>query len=121
MFISTGLTAPQYSDISCDKANEISAKIYASIIKPIHLKKVPWKEKTVTLARLHGTLKTDNEVVVNINPLILFSQLILLAEREEKTTPKFEYQLTNYPFSLFKQGMMRSGDKLYPTKLQHNL
>ena len=43
--------------------------------------------------------------------MILFSQLILLAEREEKTTPKFEYELTNYPFSLFKQGMMRNGNK----------
>ena len=29
MFISTALTAPQHSDINCDKANEISAKIYA--------------------------------------------------------------------------------------------
>ena len=59
---------------------------------------------------MHSTLKTDNEVV-NINPLILFSQLVLLAEREAKTTPKFEYELTNYPFSLFKQGMMRNGNK----------
>ena len=43
MFISMALTAPQHSDINCDKANEISAKIYASIIKHTHLQKCPEK------------------------------------------------------------------------------
>ena len=72
--------------------------------------KVPWKEKTVDLARLHSSLKTDNGVVY-VNPFVLFSRLILLAEREEETTPCFEYELNNYPFSLFKDGMMRNGNK----------
>ena len=57
-----------------------------------HVCKSSPKEKTVTLGRLHSTLKTDNEVV-NINPLILFSRLILLAEREEETAPCFKYGL----------------------------
>ena len=68
------------------------------------------KEKTFSLARFHSTLKTANEVV-NVNPLILFSRLVLLAEREEETTPCFEYELINYPFSLFKDSMMRNGSK----------
>ena len=68
---------------------------------------MPRKENNVTLASLHSTLKTSNEVV-NINPLILFSRLILLAESEEET---FEYELTNYQFSLFKDGMMRNSKK----------
>ena len=71
---------------------------------------MPQKEETVTLARLHSTLKADNEVV-NVNTLILFYRIILLAEKEEETTPCFEYELTNYPFSLFKDGMMRNGNK----------
>ena len=71
---------------------------------------MPQKEKTLTLAKVHSTLKTDNEVA-NINPFILFSRLILLAEREEETTPCFEYELKNYPFSFFKDGMMRNGNK----------
>ena len=37
MFNSTGLTAPQDSDINLDKANEIGTKIYCSIIKHTHL------------------------------------------------------------------------------------
>ena len=71
---------------------------------------MPRKGKTVTLARLHSTLKTDNEVV-NISPLILFCRLIFLAEREEKTTQCFEYKLTSCSFSLFKDGKMRNGNK----------
>ena len=71
---------------------------------------MPQKEKTVTLARLHSAIKTDNEVV-NINLLILFSQLILLAECEKETRLFFEYELTNYPLSLLKDGMMRNGNK----------
>ena len=71
---------------------------------------MPRKEKTVTLARLHSPLKTDNKVV-NINPLILFSRHILLAESEQEATPCFEYELKNYAFSLFQNGMMRNGNK----------
>ena len=41
---------------------------------------------------LHSALKIDNEVV-NINPLILFSWHILLAEHGEETTLCFEYEL----------------------------
>ena len=71
---------------------------------------MPRKEKTFTLARLHSTVKIDNEVV-NVNLLILFSRPILLAELEEKTTPFFEYEFTNYTLSPFKDGMIRNGDK----------
>ena len=45
MFISMALTSPQHSDINCDKANEISAKMYVSIIKHAHLQKCPGKGK----------------------------------------------------------------------------
>ena len=43
--------------------------------------------------------------------MILFSRLILLAEREQDATPCFEYELTNYPLSFFKDGIIRSGNK----------
>ena len=67
-------------------------------------------QKDQTVARLRSTLKTENEVV-NINPLILFSRIILLAEREEEIALCLENELTKYPFSLFKDGMMRNGNK----------
>ena len=71
---------------------------------------MPRKEKTITLATFHSILKIDNEVL-NIDPLIPFSRIILLAERGEETTPCFEYELTNYLFTLFMDGMMRNGNK----------
>ena len=44
-FISTAVTAPQHSDINCDKANKISAKVYASLIKHTHLQKCTEKRR----------------------------------------------------------------------------
>ena len=64
MCISTCLTVPQDSDISCDRANEIGAKIQQSLDNETYTSaKVLRKEKIVTLATLHSTLKIDNEVV----------------------------------------------------------
>ena len=109
--ISTGLTVPQDSDINCDRANEIGVKIQQPIGNQIYtFAEVPLKEKIATLATLHSTLKIDNKVI-DIDPLILFSRPILPAEREEDATPYFEHELTNYPLSLFKDGMMRNGNK----------
>ena len=110
VFISTALIAPQHSDINCDKANEIRAKNLCLDNQTYTSAKVSRKEKTVTLTRLHSTLKTDYEVV-NVNPFILFSWLVLLAEHQVETTPCFEYELKNYPFSFFKDGMMTNGNK----------
>ena len=89
---------------------------------------MPPKGKTLTFARLRSAFKTDNEVV-NVNPLILFSRLILLAEREEETTPCFGYELTNYPFSLFKEllpaqkinNIQIEVEKFCPTFLSHKM
>ena len=64
---------------------------------------MPRKEKTVTLVTLHSTLKIDNEVV-NINPLILFSRHILLAERGQETTPCLKQELS--------RRYMRNGNKV---------
>ena len=109
--VSTGLTASQDSDINCDRANEIGVKIQQPIGNQIYtFAEVPLKEKIATLATLHSTLKIDNKVI-DIDPLILFSRPILPAEREEDATPYFEHELTNYPLSLFKDGMMRNGNK----------
>ena len=41
LFISTALTAPRHSDINCNKANEISAKIYAFYHRAYTSSKVP--------------------------------------------------------------------------------
>ena len=46
-----------------------------------------------------------------INPLILFTRLSALAGREENIEKYFDFELTTYPMSLFKDGMMRKPEK----------
>ena len=48
MCVSSGLTAPQASDINCDKANKIGANIHLSIIKHTHLQKCPFNTILLT-------------------------------------------------------------------------
>ena len=106
MCISTGLIAPKDSDIISDRANEIGAKIQQFLDDQTYTSaKALWKKKIVTLVTLHSKLKIGNEVV-NINPLILFSQLY-----SPNSFTNVEYWLTNYPLSLCNDGMMRSSNK----------
>ena len=48
---------------------------------------------------------------VTVNPNLLFNRLSALAGREENVEKYFDYELTPYPMSLFKDGCMRKADK----------
>ena len=63
-----------------------------------------------TLAHLHTSIKIANEEVC-IDPMTLFSRLIALMMRENDVAPYFEYELSPYPASLFKNGVMRDTTK----------
>ena len=49
---------------------------------------------------------------VNINQTVLFTRLTALAGRNEDPLQNFDYKLTTYPMSLFKDGVMRKADKV---------
>ena len=51
------------------------------------------------------------EKMVTVNPTLLFTRLSALAGREENVASYFEYELTPFPMSLFKDGLMRKLDK----------
>ena len=53
----------------------------------------------------------DDKKKVHINPMLLFSRLIALVQREEDMAPYFEYELTTIPTSLFKDNGLRKTDK----------
>ena len=55
-------------------------------------------------------VKIDKEKV-NVDPLLLFSRLVVLVEREEGMKRYFRYELTSIPTSLFENGMMRKASK----------
>ena len=48
---------------------------------------------------------------VYINQTVLFTRLTALAGRNEDPLQNFDYELTTYPMSLFKDGVMRKADK----------
>ncbi len=67
-------------------------------------------EKVRTLIHLTKGIKIDQETLL-VEPLILFSRLLVLLERCEDTTPYFQYELTPFPSSLFKHSLMRKPNK----------
>ena len=54
---------------------------------------------------------------VHINPILLFSCLIAIIQREEDITPYFAYELTAFPTSLFKHYAMRKTAKAQLAKV----
>ena len=55
-------------------------------------------------------VKVDKEKV-HVDPLLLFSRLLVLVEREADMKSYFKYELTPFPTSLFENGMMRKTAK----------
>lgn len=77
----------KYGDIACKKSNQIK-----------------------TLAHLINSCEIDKSSVL-IDPIHLFHRLVLVGERESNLRECFEFELTPYPMSLFKDGLMRKPDK----------
>lgn len=63
-----------------------------------------------SLNQLQPSVQVDKKKV-HINPMLLFSRLIALVQREEDMAPYFEYELTTIPTSLFKDNGLRKTDK----------
>ena len=62
------------------------------------------------LADLKPRIQVDQQKL-NINPIILFSRIIAVVQREEDMSPYFDYELTSFPTSLFKDNLMRKSMK----------
>ena len=62
------------------------------------------------LADLKPGIQVDKQKL-NINPTTLFSRLIAIVQREEDMSPYFDYELTAFPTSLFKDNFMRKAAK----------
>lgn len=107
--LDSGLTANE--EVNCDQAELIGQLIQES------LDGLPWNgasvkrsEKAVTLATLKPSIKVNNETVV-VDPLVLFSRLIVLMHRFGDISRCFIYELAPMPTSLFKDNFMRKPSK----------
>ena len=110
--IATGISGEL--EVSCDKAEEIGHNIQVSLddtaIKDAKIKR---RDRIICLDSKINTVKI-NDKSVTVNPNMLFTRLSALAGREDNVPSIFEHELTPYPMSLFKDGMMCKPDKASP-------
>ena len=107
--LSTGIIGSE--KVTCDSADNIGAEIHKKLdnmaMKDAKIKK---SDMLVGLASKVNEVNVQSKNVM-INPTVLFTRLSALAGREENIEKYFDFELTTYPMSLFKDGMMRKPDK----------
>ena len=69
------------------------------------------KDQMKTLEYLRPVVKIDSTNVYN-DPLILFTRLIAILQRETDSLENFDYELTSEPAFLSKEGIMRKLERL---------
>ena len=71
---------------------------------------IKWKDQSKSLESLINTVKIGDSSKI-INPTILLTRLTAMAQREEDVEKYFNYEISPFPPSLFKDGLMRKSDK----------
>lgn len=109
--LSSGLTASEEDRINCDDAENVGQAIHIKLdgvcFENAKLKR---SDQIQTLSRLQDGTKLNNLFTV-IDPLVLFSRLTALVQRQEDIPSQFFYELTPEPTSLLKDGLMRKPTK----------
>ena len=109
--LSSGVVAHAEDMVDCERAEEIGIGIqkkwddccYGDIV-------CKRSEQVKTMSDFTSSCSVEKEKV-SIDPNSLFHRLILVGERADNVKECFEYELTPYPLSLFKDGLMRKPDK----------
>ena len=99
--------------LTCDKAEEIGASIHKGLDWKAYADcSIKRSDQITNLQSLYSNVNIGTEKV-SIDPLMLFLRLIVLVERspEKEIVDFFNYELTPYPMSLFKDGVMRTAQK----------
>jgi hypothetical protein len=88
-------------NVNCELAEEIGANIHTSIDnKPITLAKIKRQDHLQPLDSLFNIVKI-NEKSVYMNPTLLLTRLVAIAQREDDLADYFNYELTTTCMSLF--------------------
>ena len=97
--------------LNCEDAERIGAEIHKKLDGlAIADAKVKRKDHVVWLDVMINSINVGKKSVP-INPTLLFNRLSALAGREENVEIFFDFELTTYPMSLFKDGLLRKPDK----------
>ena len=109
--ISSGLTAKDSDQINCDEPELIDKKIQDQLDGvAFTAASIKRRDQVRTLERLNVGITVDEEKV-QANLMVLFTRLLVLAERSEDRRVCFDHELTPTPTSLFENGLMRKPNK----------
>ena len=109
--LSTGLTATEDNNLDCDEAELVGKTIQQSLNNLcLEDAKIKRNDQVKTFEYLRPGITIDRKIV-RIDPLILFTRLTALMQREGCIADQFSYELTPEPSALFKDGMMRKANK----------
>ena len=107
--LSTGITGD--SELSCHKAEQIGASIQEKLDNiALSEAKIKRKDSIVGFNDKINSVKVGDKSMA-INPTLLFTRLAALAGREDNVEKYFDHELTTYPMSIFKEGLMRKPEK----------
>ena len=107
--LSTRLIATE--GISCNDAETVGENIQKSLDNlTVEEAKVSKKDQIKTVDTLQTGIMIDSKTVY-IDPLILFTRLAAIIQRDQCVTDHFKHELTLEPASFFKGGYMRKPAK----------
>ena len=99
-------------DVNPEEAENVGAAIHETLDNFAFTQaKIKRKMQLKSLCSLTDSVNIPGEKVVQLNPANLFVRLAAVAQREENVEKYFEYEMTNYPMSIFKENMIRKPDK----------
>ena len=109
--LSSGQASNEKNCINCDIAEDIGIIMQKKMDKKsyteIYFKRT---DQIRTLENIRkGTRIADD--TIHIDPMLLFSRLLIQVERSEDIQSLFAYELAPIPTALFKDNMMRKGKK----------
>ena len=108
--LSTGIC--DNGTVNCDETEQIGKKIQEDLNDIcFHEVKIKQSLKVNNFGSMYNSVKVDNKKAINIKPTPLFLRLIANAQRTPTIEDYFHYELTAYPMSLFKDGLMRKLNK----------
>ena len=96
--------------VNCDDAYAIGCKSAEAVVGKNFTFSLQRKDKVVTLSSLSTAVKIRGEEII-VDPSILFHRLALVINNNDEREEFFSYELATEPTSLFKNGLMRKGNK----------
>ena len=110
--LSSGLISVAGKDqVNCDNAEQLGATIHqqldGSSLANANIKR---QDCFNSLASLFNIIKVDDKQVF-LDPIVLFTRLTAIAQREDDVEKHFQFEMSPYPPCLFKDALIRKPDK----------